>query len=199
MATDTVARPRSVDHYRNYLLGAQCLILANGPSLREAVDKPMPQDLVTIGVNQSWRLFPNAELHVAADFSQQSFEGAEDFYRMKSSRGELFATEAWFRGVPIKLLPPGATWSSDLNYGAVLDRNGVGSVTYLALQLAWWLGCQPIYICGLDLEGPKFTGEPSAVSRQNELFALTPPHVRGHVSVIAPTRCDAFKITEWPW
>lgn len=89
-------------------------------------------------------------------------------------------------------------FSLDLGLGVVTGVKGVGSVAYVALQLAVWLGFSPIYFVGLDLHGPKFTGEGTGnLAAMDGLFRLAraalPESVRIY-NCSPESRCTAFPL-----
>ena len=87
-------------------------------------------------------------------------------------------------------------FSRDLTTGVVVSVNGVGSVAYVALQLAVWMGFNPIYFYGLDLHGPKFTGEPAGgLAGMNGLFLAARRELPELIEIYncSPgSRCTAF-------
>jgi hypothetical protein len=156
-------------------------ILANGLSLND-------HDLTKIalpvmGLNRSWKVYPGKGpdgpfAHVALDTDH--YREAPAWYRAMSAWGKLYvAGGAWKELTPAaKILPirTDVQFSTDLAEGVVCSLNGVGSVFYAALQVAYSLGYREVFALGLDLSGPHFDGTPASpyVERQNELFRFIP-------------------------
>jgi hypothetical protein len=154
-------------------------IMANGASI-------LSHDLSkvtcpTIGTNRSWELlWPTYHVVLHAEQALNN----PDVYQRLASEGRLFAAGGYFaeklpRCTRIPFSPGGSfgSFSTDLEQGVVASLNGVGSVAYVALQLAAYMGFQPIYFLGLDLGGPHFHKEwdtSPLIERQNELFDHTP-------------------------
>ena len=191
--------PDIADFKGNHV-GREVLLLGNGPSLRSTGN--IAPGVLLMGMNQSWRVFPRPDYHVVLDITQESQPGGRAALRELGDR--LFTICPFDYGISINLLTDlpqrSVTFSRDLTHGVVVDAHGVGSVMYMALQLAEWMGFARIWITGFEMGGPKFTGQPTGIiHRQQELFRLTPEDVRAKVRVIAPTACTVFEVAEWPW
>jgi hypothetical protein len=165
--------------------GLKLAILANGPSLND-------HDLTKIalpvmGLNRSWKVYPSnppgtgcapPNYHVALDTDH--YREAPAWYRAVSVWGALYvAGGAWKELTPAAHILPIRTdvqFSTDLAQGVVCSLNGVGSVFYAALQVAYSLGYREVFALGLDLQGGHFDGTPASphVERQNELFRFIP-------------------------
>jgi hypothetical protein len=172
------------------------LLLANGPSLH--VPHLCDFEHVTIGVNRSWMVHP-ASYHVVLEHDQVN--EAPRLYEYLAKRGRLIAqgmnAAAWPEGT-ILLQEYRSTfdrWSWDLTQGAVSGWEGAGSVAYVALQLAVWMGCRPVYFVGLDLGGPKFDGSPAHAEGQAKLFD-TAAKLLGDYPVYVVG--DEGRCTTWP-
>lgn len=188
--------------WRDIREGKTVAILANGPSLAWYDFERVTVD--TIGMNDSF--FSHwADWHVAVERDQ--WDQYPGVYRKKADERRLFVLGAWPVGNVIAPLGPeavriGGPFSFDLEQGAVAGVNGFGSVAYVALQLAVWMGYSHIYFLGLDL-GPvggagHFHGDRPAdplMVHQNELFHLAEEELRGHqcsVAIVGDSRCTAF-------
>lgn len=169
--------------------GEPLALLANGPSILDHDLSRIP--FPTMGVNKSWKLH-DATYHVTLESSH--WQADPDVYRAMAGKKKLFvlgdvsSTRTWARSWPwdpapneLRVVYPGNAlyfpFSTDAEKGVVEGWNGVGSVTYVALQLAHYMGFRAVYCLGLDLRGPHFHGEwaPSLMlERQNELFTQVP-------------------------
>lgn len=128
-----------------------------------------------------------------------------EVYKRLADEGRLFVSGACFkRGVQIPIAKSG-TFNRDLaNDGVVISLDGIGSVAYVALQIAVYMGFSPIYFLGLDLGGPHFHKEwdvTPIIERQNELFAHVPELEVYNVGS-PESRCERFPKLEfgevWP-
>lgn len=157
-------------------------ILANGPSLPSRADLARVK-LPVMGLNRSWKVYPTPDRHVALE--RYHYEQAPAYHDRLASIGRLYTVRDTTVNVPngaewptgTKILPFGrGTFSTRLEDGIVCELNGVGSVFYAALQVAYALGYRTIYALGLDLFGPHFDDSPASlnVERQNALFVNVP-------------------------
>jgi hypothetical protein len=185
---------------RDRAKGKPALLLANGPSL----ERHAPSGRfcswpgITVGMNRSWMVHP-ADLHVVLEADQVTL--APGLYKYLASRGRLVAQgmgpDQWPEGT-ILLQEYRASfdrWSWDLTQGAVSGWEGAGSVAYVALQLAVWMGCRPVYFVGLDLGGPKFDGSSACAEGQSKLFDTAAKLLGDYPVYIVG---DEGRCTTWP-
>lgn len=173
--------------FRNLHAGETCAILANGSSILE-------HDLSrvrckTLGVNRAWELlWPTYHLTL----ERAHYDADPAVYDRLASEGRLFHMGALPVGhvIPNAAPFPGAKrarfWSDDLTVGAVSQVGTVGSVAYVALQLAAYLGFAVVYFLGLDLGGEHFHGcwpASPEIARQNVLFQHAAHALRDRVAV----------------
>jgi hypothetical protein len=125
--------------------------------------------------------YPKPEHHVALE--PVHFHANPEYHQRVARYGGLYVVGGDGQpGVPAwpcgKVLAFGSgTFSRDVFAdGVVTGLNGVGSVFYAALQVAYTLGYREVFALGLDLSGPHFDGTPASphVERQNELFRFIP-------------------------
>ncbi len=195
--------------WHNIAKGHQLLILAPGPSLRD--HDIASAKCATMGMNESFMTFW-ADYHVAIEIDQ--WDQYPGVYRKMDTDGRLLVAGKWPVGRRVPLLPPPARdrtpFSFDLDIGAVEGVEGFGSVAYLSLQIAVWMGFTDIYFAGLDLgprdgEGHAGVDRPSdpLMVHQNELFHIAAAELAGTrhvVKVIGEgSRCTAFPKCGWPW
>lgn len=204
----------------------EAIILANGPSLStlHALRWLVPWDrLFVVGVNQSWRLFPEPDIHVVVDHDQIHIPEAADFYQgyggtnrlyHLGSAGELgikidrhdavgfgrFPFRKRHRGAQTKAPPLSEdggvalkTWIGGICTG--------GSTAYVALQIVAALAqFRRIWIAGLDMgKSGKFTGQKSHSVLHDAMWERVPEDVMKRVRVIAPSATRVLPIVEWPW
>jgi hypothetical protein len=116
-------------------------ILASGPSLAK-VDLGRLSRRIVIGLNRSFLVYPDAHYHCTMD--QRLF----DEYPVELRRSRyLFTLEGRPFGIPLHLLGSEG-FSFDLEEGVYSGY----TVSYLALQLAAYMGFTEIFFLGLDLK-----------------------------------------------
>lgn len=142
----------------------RCFVLGNGPSLGK-MDLSLLRKEVTIGSNGIYRLFPEWGFHTTY-FTMEDVEQVEDrraelpgvvgpirifgldnSYCVDARQDTLFANviryshpfDVWWK----RYYPE---FSKDFSACVYLGS----TVTYMNLQLAFYLGCNPVYIIGVD-------------------------------------------------
>jgi hypothetical protein len=198
------------------------LILANGPSLLN-LNLPqcrIPRDRVGVmGVNQSWRVVPDADAHVAVDHDQFQIPEGKAYYQMQSDRGTLFHLGSGgdlgrrlhrhdelvfsrhpFRKRHVGAKTPKPTLSEDGGVVLKVSSDSGGSSCYVALQIVAALPhIERIWFVGLDLTGGKFTGEKSNSTKHDRLWRNVPHDIKARTTVIEPTGSEQFPRVTWPW
>jgi hypothetical protein len=133
-----------IGEFKNIHRGRRLFILASGPSLNEVDLSPLSRRIV-MGLNRSVLLFPETNYHCTMD--QRLFEQYAD--ELKKTRF-LFTLEGRPWGVPIRLLgSEGFSW--DLEEGVYSGY----TISYVALQIAVYMGFNEIFYFGLDLSHDK--------------------------------------------
>lgn len=136
--------------------GRRCFIIGNGPSLNKTPIERMASE-VTIGCNGIFLLFERMGY-------QPTYYTVEDVLVAKDRREEIGRIQGSTRVFPFDLkglLLPGqqALWVQFIRKYSdfprftddfVREAYWGGTVTYLNLQLAVHLGCNPIYLVGID-------------------------------------------------
>ncbi|MBT3350913.1 MAG: hypothetical protein HOC91_17055 [Nitrospinaceae bacterium] len=126
--------------FKNIHKGEKIFILSSRPSLSNLNLDSLAGHIV-LGLNRSNLFYPDARYQCTMDI-----ELVNDSPEMFSSVGNLFTPEGCSVGIPLKLL--GAEgFSQDLEMGVYSGY----SISYLALQLAAYMGFEDIYCLGLDL------------------------------------------------
>ena len=148
-------------------------LLANGPSLAN-VDFGRVA-LPVIGMNRSWKVRVDTVAHVTLE--RWHYDQNPGWHEDMAAMGKLYvAGSGWPCGEVLKFAQ--GTFSRDVfKDGVVTELNGVGSVFYACLQVAYTLGYRTVYALGLDLGGGvHFDGSPASpnVERQNAMFAHVP-------------------------
>jgi hypothetical protein len=151
-----------IRNWRDRNKGQRCFIMANGPSLKD-MDLSMLRDEVTIGVNGIYKLFDEwgfstdyllfedteqtelrgPEIHtvegpvkMAAVYNAYCIEKpGEDMLFINVRRADKYYWETM-----------GVRFSDDFSNIVYLGS----TITYIAMQLAFHLGCDPVYVIGLD-------------------------------------------------
>lgn len=121
--------------------GRRVFILASGPSLAK-VDLGRLSRRMVIGLNRSFLVYPDAHYHCTMD--QRLFD--EYPHELQRSR-YLFTLEGRPFGIPLHLLGSEG-FSFDMQKGVYSGY----TVSYLALQLAAYMGFKEIFFLGLDLK-----------------------------------------------
>ncbi len=126
--------------FKNIHRGKRLFILASGPSLGDLDLSPLKRRLA-MGLNRSFLVYPDTHYHCMMD--HRLFDMYEDL--SKQTR-YLFTLEDRPWGIPMKLL--GAEgFSFDLEEGVYSGY----TISYVALQLAVYMGFNEIIYLGLDL------------------------------------------------
>lgn len=131
----------TIGDFRGLHEGKNVFILASGPSLSE-VDFTRLRHRIVIGLNRSSLVYPGAQYHCTMD--ERLFDEYESVLRQSRY---LFTLENRPFGIPMKLLGSEG-FSFDLSEGVYSGY----TVSYLALQVAVYLGFKNVFFVGLDLK-----------------------------------------------
>lgn len=150
-----------IDSWRNKHKDKRCFVFGNGPSLKK-LDITLLRNEITIGTNGIYRMFAKWGFHT-------TYIIFEDIEQTEARRGDIHHIKG-----PIKLAALHNAYAfkacrntvfmncrlADKYYWDELapmfsedfaNLVNLGStVTYLALQLAFHLGCSPVYLIGVD-------------------------------------------------
>ncbi|MBI5426768.1 MAG: hypothetical protein HZA02_00645 [Nitrospinae bacterium] len=135
-----------IEDFKNLHDGKRLFILASGPSLSFLDLGPLRRRIV-MGLNRSSKIFPGTLYHCTMDL--RLFEECPEALK---TANYLFTLEDRPWGIPIKLLgSEGFSW--DLGRGIYSGY----TVSYMALQIAVYMGFNEIFYLGLDLkhDGPR--------------------------------------------
>jgi len=150
-------------HMRGLHRGERCFIIANGPSLRNTDVAPL-RDEITIGCNGIYQAFDDwgwkANYLLFEDIEQLELRRREvsrlrgvtklaaiyNGYAIRADADTLFFNAPRFRGNLYYWEELYPQFSRDF---AAIAHLG-STITYLMLQWAYFLGCDPVCIVGLD-------------------------------------------------
>ena len=139
--------------FKNIHKGKRCFIIANGPSLKK-IDFSLLKDEITIGMNRIYLIkkangFEPTYL-ACVDKKSQLLQFTEDYNNQEGicfyewDLRSIFYKKENFIFIKSKFSPK---FSTD----PVSERFGSGqSVTYTCMQLAYYMGCEEVYIIGKD-------------------------------------------------
>jgi hypothetical protein len=130
----------SIERFRGLHSEKRLFILASGPSLSEIDLAPLSRRLV-MGLNRSFLVYPDTHYHCCMD--QRLFDLFPEL--LKKTR-YLFTLEGRPWGIPMKLLGSEG-FSDDLKSGVYSGY----TISYLALQVALYMGFRKVVYVGLDL------------------------------------------------
>lgn len=147
--------------YKNLYINKRCFIIGNGPSIKDMDLSPL-KDEITMGSNGIYKNFE--KMGFKTDFCffedrQQTYLRRKDIkqlqgtvkmislsnaYHIPSSKDTLFFNERF----PCEKNdnPFHASFSRDFPSVAYLG----GTITYIMIQWAYFLGCDPVYVLGVD-------------------------------------------------
>lgn len=142
--------------YADIHKGQRCFVVGNGPSLNK-IDMSYLKDEITIGSNRVYLGFDKWGFHF-------TYWGIEDLLQIKQSHTEFsqILPDAIVKFVPIEhchlfqcknLCPVNFlyTYENYPNFSGSPDVLYLGfTVTYMLLQIAVIMGCNPIYLIGCD-------------------------------------------------
>jgi len=149
----TVKNRKGIEQYRDIHKGKRCFLIANGPSLKH-IDFSLLNDEYTIGLNRIYMMkdqngfMPN--YLACVDMDAQLLQFFDDYNNLNIPTFYNWEIRKKFRKsdnqhfVKDKLKP---------DFSTDLAREGYGtgrSVTYLAMQLAYYMGFTEVYLIGKD-------------------------------------------------
>jgi 6-hydroxymethylpterin diphosphokinase MptE-like len=147
------ASQKAVAAYRDLHRGRRCFVLGNGPSLRHT-DLPRLRDEITFGANRIYLLFPELGFPTTYYVAVNTLvveQCAPEIAALEVPRFITWRARRW--------LPAHArTHFLDTDYTAPATFTGDptrrlfegSTVTYTALQLAFYMGCDPVILIGVD-------------------------------------------------
>ena len=130
----------TIADFKNLHTGKRLFILASGPSLKTH-DLSLLKRKLVMGMNRSFLIYPDAYYHCVMD--HRLFELYE---RELRAVRVLFTLQGRPWGIPVELLGT-ESFSWDLQKGVYSGY----TISFVALQLAMYMGFKEIYFLGLDL------------------------------------------------
>lgn len=154
---------QKVKTFKNIHKGEDCFIIGNGPSLNKMDLEPL-NNYYTFGLNKIFLLFERASIQVdyLASVNPLVVEQSQEEFKQLSNI-PIFVSKSSCHGLDLRAkhitqLYTGLDWtfSEDLS-----KRVSEGfTVTYVAMQLAYYMGFQNVYLIGVD-HSYKQTGNPN--------------------------------------
>lgn len=144
---------RKLQSYRDLHAGERCFILGNGPSLRE-MDLALLQDEITFGMNRIYLLFSEMGYQTTYYLAINTLvieQSANDIASLPMPKFISWRGRNWMDlqentvFIDTDFTPP-ADFASD-STGRIFEGS---TVTYVAMQLAFYMGFQKVYIIGVD-------------------------------------------------
>jgi len=144
--------------------GKRCFVIGNGPSLRK-MDLSCLKDEITIGSNGIYKMFDEIGFKTTY-FTMEDIAQVEDRRKELSEVTDttrLFALynayciptrdDTFFINVEKESYPTNKRWAEYYPQFSVDLASSVylgSTITYINLQLAFHLGCNPVYVIGVD-------------------------------------------------
>jgi Protein of unknown function DUF115 len=144
---------RALLKFRDHHKGQRCFIIGNGPSLRQT-DLSQLKGEVTFGLNRIYLLFPELGFKTTYLVSVNDLvlgQCAEEIKALEVPKFITWRARQWLRNDP-------QTIFLDTDYTGLENFTGDASgrmfegftVTYVALQLAFYMGFQEVILVGVD-------------------------------------------------
>ncbi|MCA9414205.1 MAG: hypothetical protein KC944_23535, partial [Candidatus Omnitrophica bacterium] len=151
-----VSIPYLLDHFTDLHRGKRCFVVGNGPSLNR-IDMTLLKDEITLGSNRCYLGFENWGFPFSywgvGDWLQMEEYGPEYERNLPSEIPKFFSMEYlpllhFDNSCPLNL---DNRFVVEPRFSASADCLYLGStVTYLLLQIAATMGCDPIILIGVD-------------------------------------------------
>lgn len=173
-----------IDRFKNIHKGQDCFIIGNGPSLNK-MDLTLLKDYYTFGLNKIFLLFDKIDLNL-------SYHVAVNPYVIKQSKTEIesltcpsflsyMAAKKLITPKPhIHFLATGPSNPSFKEDSTNILSEG-WTVTFVALQLAFYLGFRRVFLIGVD-HNFKVSGRPNEAQElsKNDVNHFDPNYFKGH-------------------
>lgn len=143
----------ALEGYRNSHLDERCFILGNGPSLRET-DLLRLKDEITFGMNRIYLNFDSmgfATTYYVAVNTLVIEQCAPDIKRLSMPKFITWRGRKWLADDPdVMFIDTDYTPPANFNTDATGRLFEGSTVTYVALQLAYFMGFDPVILVGVD-------------------------------------------------
>jgi len=147
------ANLRRLEAYRNRHAGQRCFIIGNGPSLRRMDLSPLRYEF-TFGLNRIYLLFPELGFTTTYLVSVNDLVLQQCAAEMKLLELPKFITwraRRWFADDPrVIFLDTDYTGKETFNGDATQRLFEGFTVTYVAMQLAFYMGFEQVILIGVD-------------------------------------------------
>ena len=139
--------------FRDRHRGERCFIIGNGPSLKQT-DLSLLEDEISFGMNRIYLMFPELGFPTTYFLAINTLvieQCASEIRALPIPKFLTWRSRRWMNGDPGTIFVDtdyrGAeAFSTDLR-GRVFEG---GTVTYVALQAAYWMGFQEVILVGVD-------------------------------------------------
>ncbi len=144
---------RALLKFHDRHMGQRCFIIGNGPSLRQT-DLSLLKDEVTLGLNRIYLLFPDLGFKTTYLVSINDLVLEQSYDEMHSLEIPKFV--AWRARRRVKSDPRAVFLDTDYTGPENFAEDASGrmfegfTVTYIALQLAYYMGFQEVILVGVD-------------------------------------------------
>lgn len=139
--------------YQNRHAGQRCFVLGNGPSLAK-MDLSVLKDEITFGANRIYLLFQEMDFRPTYYVSVNELvleQFHDDIRRLPMPKFLNWNQRHLFADVANALFVRMSLGLTDRFQGnALLPMSSGGTVTYVALQLAYFMGCKQVILIGVD-------------------------------------------------
>lgn len=144
---------RRMRAYKDRHIGERCFIIGNGPSLRDT-DLSLLEQEVTFGLNRIYLLFPELGFPTTYLLSVNTLvieQCWEEFRELEIPKFITWRGRRWMAGDPGTLFI-----DTDYTQPETFSTDATGrlyegcTVTYVALQLAFYMGFQQAVLIGVD-------------------------------------------------
>jgi hypothetical protein len=144
---------KQLDRYHNRHAGQRCFIIGNGPSLRQT-DLSKLRSEFTFGLNRIYLLFPELGFSTSYLVSVNDLvleQCAEEMKALNLPKFVTWRARRWFNDDPAAIFLD-SDYTGEENFsGEARGRLFEGfTVTYVALQLAFFMGFQQAILIGVD-------------------------------------------------
>lgn len=145
---------QKIKRFSNLHHGQRCFILANGPSLKK-IDLTLLLDEITIGLNRIYLLFEGNDFRPTYYVSINELVLRQFHYEIKSLPFPKFLNwneRKWFdkEDENTIFIRTALSFSESFIKDPLQPLSTGGTVTYVALQLAYFMGFSEVILIGLD-------------------------------------------------
>ena len=171
-----------VAKYKDLHQGKRCFVIGNGPSLKQT-DLSKLKDEFTIGVNRIYLAFPEMGFNTSYLVSVNTLvleQCVEDFKNLSLPRFFTWRARSWFSQY-MRNDPNLMFLDTDYTGEAMFSGDAMGrlfegfTVTFVALQLAFYMGFEEVILIGVDhnftTQGPANTTVVSSGEDPNHFAA----------------------------